>query len=234
MSNLTDENVIKQSAVQVVEDDAPKLKRIASNIHIELKRGNDLINQAALNANRIGELLCQTKKKVPHGYWRIWVKENCSLTERQAKRYMSFYRDWDKYVKKADNFKKFNLELILTVLDGKDKKADVVAINNKKVKAQPAESIKPIEKRAEPEPETVDQSRLVTEWQGKMEGNIVMLKRYTEEFFSFLDHKSPQTKKVVRNITERLTYTFVDYLKVVDSWGLLTDEVRNQLKAFLN
>jgi hypothetical protein len=54
------------------------------------------------HARRIGELLIEAKKIVPHGGWAAWVKANCAFAQRQAEVYRQIAKGWAKLEKYKD------------------------------------------------------------------------------------------------------------------------------------
>jgi hypothetical protein len=52
---------------------------ITSNLHLALRR-------ETANILILGSLLCLAKKKIPHGGWRPWLKNNVSMSERSAQK----------------------------------------------------------------------------------------------------------------------------------------------------
>ncbi|MBK7001827.1 MAG: DUF3102 domain-containing protein [Rhodoferax sp.] len=60
------------------------------------KQINALHTQAKIHATnavrlatKAGELLLKVKSELPHGQFTTWLAENCSVSERQAQRYMA-------------------------------------------------------------------------------------------------------------------------------------------------
>lgn len=52
--------------------------------------------QTALEcARRCGELLLFAKGEIPHGEWLAWLKNNTTVSERMAQRYMRLASRWD-------------------------------------------------------------------------------------------------------------------------------------------
>jgi hypothetical protein len=66
---------------------APKLVKIAGELHAIFKReATDVVNA--------GRLLKQAKKEVGHGNFFQWLKEEFSLSEKTAERYMAAHEFW--------------------------------------------------------------------------------------------------------------------------------------------
>ncbi len=62
---------------------------MATKIKAEILIAETYADKAIIHAKIAGELLLDVKKKLPHGSFLAWVKENIPVTERQAQRYMA-------------------------------------------------------------------------------------------------------------------------------------------------
>lgn len=68
---------------------------VASEIRREHEAATMSAKNALEHARRAGELLAQVKAKIPHGYWLLWLKENCpEIAERTAQAYMRLAQRW--------------------------------------------------------------------------------------------------------------------------------------------
>lgn len=80
-TGLVDNKLFQHTKILTVEEEINKL-------HNDISSGmKDLIDKAV----QIGKLLSQKKKKVKHGEWIPWVKDNLVFNERQAQKYMQLY-----------------------------------------------------------------------------------------------------------------------------------------------
>ncbi len=66
----------------------------------QIDREHELCREATVSvvehAVRAGELLVQAKDRRGHGAWTSWLEQHCSVTPRQARRYMSLAKNQDR------------------------------------------------------------------------------------------------------------------------------------------
>src|SRR5918996_452882 len=79
-----------------ITDARVKLDSLAFYIKRNHEWAHDHAHKAVDHALTTGKLLLQAKALVPHGQWGAWLKNNCSLTDRTAQRYMRVARDLPK------------------------------------------------------------------------------------------------------------------------------------------
>ena len=65
-----------------------ELARLAQAINVAVKAATEASQNAVLRGIEAGKALNEAKKKVEHGAWGKWLKDNCQLSERSAQRYM--------------------------------------------------------------------------------------------------------------------------------------------------
>jgi hypothetical protein len=61
---------------------------IADEIRRAYEAGGEHAKKAVLWWVRVGDLLCEAKRSVPHGEWAPWVDENAPFGGRMARKYM--------------------------------------------------------------------------------------------------------------------------------------------------
>jgi hypothetical protein len=66
-----------------------KLKELADEINREV----DWMAGALEHAMRAGDLLARAKELAGHGGWEIWLKANCRISGRTARRYMQLAKN---------------------------------------------------------------------------------------------------------------------------------------------
>jgi hypothetical protein len=54
-------------------------------LHAGIRRNAEQVASDAIEARR---LLIEAKQSLPHGHWEEWLRQNCDLSERTARRYM--------------------------------------------------------------------------------------------------------------------------------------------------
>jgi hypothetical protein len=70
------------------------LSQLAADINALHAATTEQANRALESARRVGELLNAAKQQVPHGQWLTWLSSNCSVSPRQAQRYMKVSDNW--------------------------------------------------------------------------------------------------------------------------------------------
>ena len=70
-----------------------------NQLHTEVAKATETILQKAI---RIGELLAKRRKKLAHGQWMPWIKENLIFTDRHARRYLRLYKNRAKLDMRSD------------------------------------------------------------------------------------------------------------------------------------
>ena len=68
------------------------LADLAIRINAEHDQMAKAVKRGLSHAIAAGELLIEAKKKVPHGQWLSWLKENCTVPERTASHHMRLAR----------------------------------------------------------------------------------------------------------------------------------------------
>jgi len=68
------------------------LADLAIRINAEHDQVAKAVKRGLSHAIAAGELLTEAKKKVPHGQWLSWLKENCAVPERTAAHHMRLAR----------------------------------------------------------------------------------------------------------------------------------------------
>ena len=66
---------------------------LAHEINEHDKSQSACVAKGAMHAIRIGQLLIEAKRVVPHGAFSDWVKSNTNVTQRSCQRYMTIARD---------------------------------------------------------------------------------------------------------------------------------------------
>jgi hypothetical protein len=100
------------------------LAALAAQINLEHKKAEAELHKAEAarakslrHARRCGELLIRAKRRVGHGHWLKWLRENTTLQKSRAAQYMQFARakgnvqstgnstedEWDKWQKISAN-----------------------------------------------------------------------------------------------------------------------------------
>jgi hypothetical protein len=105
--------------------DDDELTEIAENIRAEVGVANAELRSSTGHAMRVGGLLVRAKTMVAHGRWLSWLKNNCSLNERSAQRFMSLYR---KYGSNPACVSDLSLRAVLRLLPDKPARDTVEAI----------------------------------------------------------------------------------------------------------
>jgi hypothetical protein len=101
------------------------LKDLATQINREHEQFEEASLTTLEHARKAGELLAEAKRRVKHGEWLPWLKANCKMTNRTAKRYMRVATRWDHVVRKYDTVTHLTLRDVLQPLadnNGKSKK----------------------------------------------------------------------------------------------------------------
>lgn len=62
-------------------------------------------HSALAQARKAGDLLHQAKGELPHGEWGTWLRNNCSVSERQAQKYMRVATHWPEIKDKAESLR---------------------------------------------------------------------------------------------------------------------------------
>jgi hypothetical protein len=85
------------SAVPVIPDDP--LMALAIQIKAEVALVGESMHHALQHAKHVGELLLEVKRKIMHGGWLKWVKDNCDVSERMAEHYVKIAKNWTRLEK---------------------------------------------------------------------------------------------------------------------------------------
>jgi hypothetical protein len=70
------------------------LVTLADDINREHQAAETAARSAIAHALQAGLLLIEAKRRLPHGEFLPWLKENCVVSERQAQNYMRAARNW--------------------------------------------------------------------------------------------------------------------------------------------
>jgi hypothetical protein len=65
-----------------------RLPELAAQIKAEHKACAEALQTALQHAVAAGKMLIEAKAQLPHGQWLPWLRDQCSLSERKAQRYM--------------------------------------------------------------------------------------------------------------------------------------------------
>ena len=65
-----------------------QLSSLAKRINLEHTQCEEKLTKALYHAYQCGVLLTEAKQKVSHGKWSQWLKENCTVSQRMAQKYM--------------------------------------------------------------------------------------------------------------------------------------------------
>jgi Protein of unknown function (DUF3102) len=69
-----------------------RLQAIATEVrqlHVNVQEG---LRRTLPQAIRIGELLAEAKRKMPHGRWLRWIEENCGFGAKMAHKYVRLFK----------------------------------------------------------------------------------------------------------------------------------------------
>ncbi|MCO8124496.1 DUF3102 domain-containing protein [Stieleria sp. TO1_6] len=75
------------------------LETLAVQINEQHSQATNHARTAIEHARHAGELLIEAKASVPHGQWLEWLRKNCSVSGRQAQRYMKVAANWERISK---------------------------------------------------------------------------------------------------------------------------------------
>jgi hypothetical protein len=89
---------------------------IAAEIRAEHERAYGKAREALEHARRAGELLIEAKRKLAHGAWAGWLRDNVPFSERTAQGYMRLARQWDRLNAKSATVADLGLRDALTLL----------------------------------------------------------------------------------------------------------------------
>lgn len=73
--------------------DANRLVELARGIEREIGAAEADYQSAVAHAVNAGEMLIEAKRGVRHGEWLPWLRDNCRVSEREARNYMRLARN---------------------------------------------------------------------------------------------------------------------------------------------
>ncbi len=73
-----------------------QLAHLAAEINAAHEQARQCFHRGFEHARRAGSLLIEAKTKVPHGTWKVWLKDNFPASERSAQAYMRAAREFPK------------------------------------------------------------------------------------------------------------------------------------------
>src|SRR5262245_14760433 len=81
--------------------DTKRLTALAGHIERHHKAAYQQAAYALKRARQCGECLNEAKQLVKHGEWAAWMRDNISLSERQAQKYMQIAKGWPKIMEEG-------------------------------------------------------------------------------------------------------------------------------------
>jgi hypothetical protein len=88
MNMKTMTNTSERQIGQVLFGGSNILADLAARIRHEHEAGVLAIKRGLAHAVEAGKLLIEAREQIPHGQWLPWLREQCSVPERSARRYM--------------------------------------------------------------------------------------------------------------------------------------------------
>jgi hypothetical protein len=82
-------------------NEEPDLDELAGHINREHEKVEAALRTGLEHALAAGNLLLLAKKKLVHGRWLPWLKENVAFSERAAQSYMRIADRWDELTAKS-------------------------------------------------------------------------------------------------------------------------------------
>lgn len=80
---------------EVAQKDKHSLTALADAINLHHRQALAQARSALELARHVGGLLLEAKSQLGHGGWLPWLSENCTVSPRQAQRYMRVAESWD-------------------------------------------------------------------------------------------------------------------------------------------
>jgi hypothetical protein len=72
-----------------------RLKKLASDIQAEHRHCIDGVKGLLGRARSIGQWLDEARKDVKQGYWKAWIRDNCTFTDTMALKYQNVAHHYD-------------------------------------------------------------------------------------------------------------------------------------------
>ena len=175
----------------------------------EIKMYLHFANQSIIE---VGKRLIQAKKLLHHGEWANWLKNNFSLTDRTARRFMQISERFGKTVD-VDRFQISQLTELLALPEGSEE--NFLAL--KSSEGTPAEQMTIKQLRAEIK-KFKDESELNRKKAGDLEGKLAVAESklsanydYVEHLKSIADSLMNQNSNLKAQLEQRPTVTPPDY-----------------------
>lgn len=175
----------------------------------EIKMYLHIANQSIIE---VGKRLIQAKEMLPHGEWQAWLKNNFSLTDRTARRFMQISERFGKTVD-VDRFQISQLTELLALPEGDEQ----TFLALKSAEGTPAEQMTIKELRSEIK-KFKDESELNRKKAGDLEGKLAVAESklsanydYVEHLKSIADSLMNQNSNLKAQLEQRPTVAPPDY-----------------------
>jgi hypothetical protein len=126
------------------------LDDLAVQINSENDKLRSHVKNSLTSALRLGELLTQAKSLVKHGEWTQWLEGNCTVSDRQARKYIQLYEGRDQLPIENGPEAVLSINSALRLLSEDGIKYDSDFVNTLIEKAQSQMIIEPAKKPAKP------------------------------------------------------------------------------------
>jgi hypothetical protein len=93
-----------------------RLAQLADAVRQHHSRVIGCAHQTFEHARHAGVALNEAKDQMPHGAWKIWVRENCDVSVRTAQKYMQIANNWNELQTKAPSTALLTIDTAVNLL----------------------------------------------------------------------------------------------------------------------
>jgi hypothetical protein len=145
---MSEIRLYKTYGLEKIESNRLPLTDLVAELNAEFRATYYHAQSAVIHSLRMGELLVEAKKRIPHGEWYSWLAENFEGTPRHAQNFMRLYRERDKL--DAKRVAHFSLRGALKELQELNAPKDEPTVELDKPKAKWTGETKPITPKDKP------------------------------------------------------------------------------------